>query len=94
MEKKRLQFDFTDEALRELDQLQQATGLPTRAELIRHALRFLQWGIDETRNNNASLLIEKNGKLREVIFPFWLTSKASTKGRENEDVIEPSSSKR
>jgi len=71
MEKKRLQFDFTPEALAELDQLRALTGLPTRTELIRHALRFLQWALDETQNKKATLLLEKNGNIREVIFPFW-----------------------
>lgn len=82
MNKKRLQFDFTEEALQELDALQQATGLSTRAELIRHALRFLQWGLDQTQEQGATLLVEKAGRMREVVFPFW---RANTKeGGENE----------
>ena len=70
-EKKRLQFDFTEESLRELDELREITGLPTRAELVRHALRLLQWTIDETANKGATVLLEKDGKIREVVFPFW-----------------------
>lgn len=70
-EKKRLQFDFSAEAIAELNELQSATGLATRAELIRHALRFLQWGLEETGEGGATLLVEKNGKIREVVFPFW-----------------------
>ena len=68
--KYRLQLDFNDVALKEIDKLRAATALPSRAELIRQALRFLQWTLDETRKG-STLLIEKNGKLREVIFPFW-----------------------
>jgi len=71
MAKHRLQFDFSEEALEDLDNLREVTGLQTRAELIRHALRFLQWTLDETKKNDATLLLEKNGKLREVVFPFW-----------------------
>jgi metal-responsive CopG/Arc/MetJ family transcriptional regulator len=70
MEKKRLQFDFTDEALEVLDRLQETTGLHTRTELIRHALRFLQWAVDETSNRNATLLVERDGNVREVILPW------------------------
>lgn len=70
-EKKRLQFDFSEEGLRELDELQEITGLPTRAELIRHALRLLQWTIEETSSKGATLLLEKDGRIREVVFPFW-----------------------
>ena len=47
--KHRLQLDFTQQALRELDGLREATGLPNRAEVIRQALRFLQWTITETQ---------------------------------------------
>jgi metal-responsive CopG/Arc/MetJ family transcriptional regulator len=72
--RKRLQFEFTPEALDEIDQLQRLTGLTSRAELIRHALRFLQWAVEETYNKKASLLIEKDGKAREVVFPFWKRS--------------------
>ena len=71
MAKHRLQFDFSDESLKELDGLREATGLTNRAELIRQALRFLQWTLTETQENAATLLLEKNGKLREVVFPFW-----------------------
>lgn len=73
MAKHRLQFDLDDVALKEIDELWKATGLPNRAELIRHALRFLHWSLEETKRG-ATLLTEKDGKLREVIFPFWTVS--------------------
>lgn len=72
--KHRLQFDFSEEALKELDQLRDMTNLPNRAELVRQALRFLQWAYTETQEKNASLLLERDGKLREVVFPFWTVS--------------------
>jgi metal-responsive CopG/Arc/MetJ family transcriptional regulator len=71
MSKHRLQLDFTDEALQGLDQLRDATGLPNRAEVIRQALRLLQWTITETQQKDANLLIEKGGNIRQVVFPFW-----------------------
>lgn len=73
MAKHRLQFDFNEDALKELDELRQVTNLPNRAELIRQALRFLQWAYTETQKKDASILLEKDGKLREVVFPFWTT---------------------
>jgi hypothetical protein len=73
MAKHRLQFDFDDVAIKEIDELRESTALPNRAELIRHALRFLQWTLDETKKG-GTLLIEKDGKLREIIFPFWTVS--------------------
>ena len=74
--KHRLQFNLNEDALRELDTLREETGLPTRAELIRHALKFLQWTLEETKKKDATLLIEKNGKAREVVFPFWTVTKS------------------
>ncbi len=69
--KKRLQFDFTEDALDELDELQRATGAPSRAELIRHSLRLLQWMVDEAHNKKGTFLVERDGKLRElVLLPF------------------------
>lgn len=74
MPKHRLQLDFSPNGLKELDELREETGLPTRAELIRQALRLLQWTVTETQRKNATLLLEKDGRLREVVFPFWGTS--------------------
>lgn len=76
MAKHRLQFDFSESALKEIDELRQATALLNRAELVRHALRFLQWTLGETQEG-GKLLIEKNGIIREVIFPFWNLSHSS-----------------
>ena len=71
--KHRLQLDFAEDSLKELDQLKEVTGLPNRAEVIRQALRLLQWTIQETEVKGATLLLEKNGKQREVVFPFMAT---------------------
>jgi hypothetical protein len=78
MVKKRLQFDFTEDALQELDELQKSTGAPTRAELIRHSLRLLQWMIDETKHHNATLLIERNGKIRELVLLPYMKPQGGT----------------
>lgn len=82
-EKRRLQFDFTEDAVEELDTLQRLTRLPTRVDAIRHALRFLRWAVDETRNG-GTLCIERDNKIREVI-PFWepAVKSAKTNGARN-----------
>lgn len=64
-----LQFEFTEEAIKEIDHTQICTNLPSRVEVIRHALRFLQWAVDET-SRGSSIWLEKDGKVREII-PFW-----------------------
>jgi metal-responsive CopG/Arc/MetJ family transcriptional regulator len=81
MGKTRLQFDFTDEALGELDDLKGATGATNRAEVIRQALRLLQWTIEQTRDENATVLVEKNGRQREVIFPFLSSAKTAASSK-------------
>ncbi len=68
--KTRLQFDFTEDALNELDELKGATGATNRAEVIRQALRLLQWTVEQTQDEKATVLVEKNGRQREVIFPY------------------------
>ena len=81
MAKTRLQFDFTDEALSELDELKGATGATNRAEVIRQSLRLLQWTIEQIRDENATVLVEKNGRQREVIFPYLTSGKAMANAR-------------
>ena len=92
MAKRRLQFDFDEVAIQEIDDLREATALPNRAELIRQALRFLRWTLDETTKKGATLLLEKDGNVREVIFPFWTVSSSSRpqngKDKETSDAVE------
>jgi metal-responsive CopG/Arc/MetJ family transcriptional regulator len=81
MAKNRLQFDFTDGALQELDELKSATGASNRAEVIRRALQMLQWTVEQVRDEKATVIVEKNGRQREVIFPFLSSAKATANGR-------------
>jgi len=76
MAKTRLQFDFTEDALGELDELKALTGASNRAEVIRQSLRLMQWTIEQIRDENATVLVEKNGRQREVIFPYLTSGKA------------------
>ena len=66
---KRVQFDFTPEAYQELVELQQETDATTKAEVVRYALRTLQWLINEINNGNR-VLVDEDGNIQEAIFPF------------------------
>lgn len=68
-EKYRVQFDFTPEAFEELERLKVAVGASSRAEVVRYALRVLQWSIDETRAG-GEILVRKGGETEKVVFPF------------------------
>ena len=83
--KKRLQVDFTEDALKELDEVQRLSGLATRAELIRQSLGFYRWLLDEVAVKGSTFLVEKNGQLREIVIPTWSTRSSHT----NQDQSEP-----
>jgi hypothetical protein len=67
--KSRVQLDFSAEALYELDQLKTKIGAASRAEVVRYSLRTLQWVLDQLEDNTR-IVLEANGKSREVVFPF------------------------
>jgi len=46
-----------------------------RAEVPRRCLQMLQWTVEQPKRQGGTILGEKNGCQREVVFPF-LTSKA------------------
>ena len=65
MQKHRLQFDLTPEALEELDALKDAVGAATRAELLRNALRLYAWFM-EKRQEGYDLELRKGKDVKEV----------------------------
>jgi hypothetical protein len=68
-EKTRVQFDFTPEALQTLDRLKGRLNVSTRADVIRYALRVLDWVLSTTESN-AKILVEKDARQQEIVFPF------------------------
>ena len=67
--KSRVQFDFTEEALQTLDRLKEKLSLSSRADVIRYSLRILEWTLEQLQSD-AKILVERNGKAQEVVFPF------------------------
>ncbi len=65
----KIQFNFTQRALKDLDELRERIDAPSRAETIRHALRLLQWVADEIAQGHKVYVGKKKG-IQEVIFPF------------------------
>jgi hypothetical protein len=65
----RVQFDFAPEAYEELSELQTELQVPTKAEVVRCAIRTLRWVVT-TVGDGQSILVEDNGATKEVIFPF------------------------
>ena len=73
-EKYRVQFDFTPDAFEELERLKTSVGASSRAEVVRYALRILQWSIDEVQAG-AEILVRKHGQTERVVFPFLSPTK-------------------
>jgi len=67
----RLQLDFTDEAIKELEELKKASRASNRAEVIRYALRVLDWVLEQRKEGNKILVERKESEeIREMAFPF------------------------
>jgi hypothetical protein len=69
-DKIRVQFDFTPAALEQLDTLQQRLHAKSRAEIIRYALRVLQWLLDQLKDGAKIMVESKDGKVQSVLFTF------------------------
>jgi hypothetical protein len=71
--KYRLQTDFSEEAYRELEDLQNQLDAPSKSEVIRDALGVLRWAVDELNSGNR-ILVEKQTPtgtdVREILFHF------------------------
>ena len=65
-EVKRVSVNFSPEAFEDLEELARAEGGITGSEALRRAISLSKWFVDQ-RANGANILVERNGKLREVI---------------------------
>jgi hypothetical protein len=66
----RIQFEFSDIALKELDTLREKLNARSRGEVINHALGVLKWLVNEKHNKESRILVERKDSTRsEVVFP-------------------------
>jgi len=79
-DKLRLQFDFSPDAVRDLDELKKEMGLTSRVDVVKHALGLLQWVV-RMRQRGAELLIEEKGEHRVVVLPLLSSSRAASARR-------------
>lgn len=74
----RIQFEFSDTALKELDTLREKLNARSRGEVINHAIGVLKWLVNEKYNQESRIVVERKDSSRsEVVFPQLesLTSK-------------------
>jgi hypothetical protein len=82
----RVQFDFAPEAYDELTELQSELQVPTKAEVVRCAIRTLRWVVS-TVGDGQSILVEDGGKTKEVIFPFVVNANCRSKKKKVGSVL-------
>jgi metal-responsive CopG/Arc/MetJ family transcriptional regulator len=62
--KQRVQFDFSQEALKRLDEMQERLGAPTKAEVVRNALKLYEWLINEIDPSSTIVIQDKEDKVQ------------------------------
>jgi hypothetical protein len=59
--KQRIQFDFTLESLKRLDNLKEKTEASTKAEVIRNALKLYEWFVMQVDPSSTVEIKDKEG---------------------------------
>lgn len=67
-ETKRIQFEFSAEALQRLNKMRDQTDAASYAELVRDALRVYEWVIDQQRAGNDIGVVKDDILVKTVRF--------------------------
>jgi hypothetical protein len=70
--KYRVQLDFDQQGLDELEALKSELRAGSRADTVRYGLGLLRWAADQLQDG-AKILVEREGNLSGVVFPFLPT---------------------
>ena len=62
--KQRVQFDFSTEALKRLETMQELLDAPTKAEVVRNALKIYEWFITQIDPDSTIEIQDKDGKVQ------------------------------
>lgn len=68
----RVQLDFDEQGFAELESLKADMRAGSRADTVRYGLGLLRWAVDQLKGG-ARILVEKDGNLSGVVFPFLPT---------------------
>ncbi len=60
--KQRVQFDFSPEALKRLETMQELLDAPTKAEVVRNALKVYEWLLTQIDPESTIEVQDKEGK--------------------------------
>lgn len=62
--KQRVQFDFSADALKRLEAMQERLDNPTKAEVVRNALKLYEWFITKVDSDATIEIQDKDGKVQ------------------------------
>jgi hypothetical protein len=63
----RLNFDFSDERVGDLKQLQAETGADSMKDLVNNALSLLEWAVKETRDGNEIAAVNEGDEIYRIL---------------------------
>lgn len=67
----RLNFEFSEEQIKDLKELQEKAGCATMKELFNSAMSLLDWAVTEVEDGNEILSVnEENQYQRVLVAPF------------------------
>jgi hypothetical protein len=67
---KRIQFEFSPDAVERLDRIKRETNAGSYAELIRNAIRVYEWVIENERNGFELGVVKEDNLLKVVKFLY------------------------
>lgn len=65
----RIQFEFSDEAAKELEALKARLNTNSRGHVLNHALGVLKWVVNERGRGSQIIVKRQDGNSVEVVFP-------------------------
>jgi metal-responsive CopG/Arc/MetJ family transcriptional regulator len=67
----RVQLDFSEDAFKRLEELGKETGVNSKAEIIRDALRIYEWIVEQSRDKRIIEVQEQDGTQVSKIEAKW-----------------------
>jgi len=78
----RIQFEMTEEKVRDLDHLIELTSMRSRRELFDHALTLFEWAVSEIlRGHFVAAVDEKGGYYQPMLMPAFVAARRSVESR-------------
>jgi len=78
----RIQFEMTEEKVKELDRLIELTAMRSRRELFDNALTLFEWAVSEIlRGHFVAAVAERGGYYQPMLMPAFVAARRSVESR-------------